>query len=75
MFADYRKFYQNIYPGNGPLSGAVNPAGTTFNRAAYNHETNRDNLFNQTDFFYKSLHRADIPFNCVRDRIWSTDRS
>ncbi|MFZ0066128.1 MAG: TonB-dependent siderophore receptor [Pseudolabrys sp.] len=55
MFADYRKFYQNVYPGNGPLSGAVNPAGTTFNRAAYNHETNRDNLFNQTDFFYKTF--------------------
>jgi catecholate siderophore receptor len=55
MFADYRKFYQNVYPGNGPLSGAVNPVGTAFNRAAYNHTTNRDNLFNQTDFFYKTF--------------------
>jgi catecholate siderophore receptor len=55
MFADYRKFYQNVYPGNGPLSGAVNPSGTAFNRAAYNHTTNRDNLLNQTDFFYKTF--------------------
>ena len=55
MFADYQKFYQNVYPGNGPLSGAVNPADTSFNLAAYNHTTNRDNLFNQTDFFYKAF--------------------
>jgi catecholate siderophore receptor len=55
MFADYKKFYQNVYPGNGPLSGAVNPSDTTFNRAAYQHTTNRDNLFNQTDFFYKTF--------------------
>jgi catecholate siderophore receptor len=51
--ADYKKFYQNVYPGNGPLAGAVNPADTTFNRAAYNHETDRTNVFNQTDFIYK----------------------
>jgi catecholate siderophore receptor len=52
LFADYQKFYLNVYPGNGLLSGAVNPADTAFNRAAYDHTTNRDNLFNQTDFFY-----------------------
>jgi catecholate siderophore receptor len=55
MFAEYQKFYQNVYPGNGPLSGAVNPSGTAFNRAAYNNTTNRDNIFNQTDFFYKAF--------------------
>ena len=55
MFADYKKFYQNVYPGNGPLSGAVNPSDTAFNLAAYNHTTNRDNLFNQTDFIYKAF--------------------
>ena len=55
MFADYQKFYQNVYPGNGPLSGAVTPADTAFNLAAYNHTTNRDNLFNQIDFFYKAF--------------------
>ncbi|WJR75479.1 TonB-dependent siderophore receptor [Bradyrhizobium sp. NP1] len=54
IVADYKKFYQNIYPGNGPLSGAVNPTDTAFNRAAYNNTTNRDNVFNQTDFVYKT---------------------
>ncbi|HEY9359348.1 MAG TPA: TonB-dependent receptor plug domain-containing protein, partial [Xanthobacteraceae bacterium] len=52
-FADFKKFYQNVYPGNGPLSGAVNPTDTSFNRAAYNHMTNRQNTFNDTDFIYK----------------------
>jgi catecholate siderophore receptor len=52
-FADFKKFYQNVYPGNGPLAGAVNPSNFTFNRAAYNHTTNRDNTFNDTDFIYK----------------------
>jgi catecholate siderophore receptor len=52
-YAEFDKFYQNIYPGNGPLAGAVNTSVTTFNRAAYNNTTNRNNLFNQTDFFYK----------------------
>lgn len=52
-YAKYLKFYQNVYPGNGTLSGAVNPSDTAFNRAAYNNITNRDNLFNQTDFTYK----------------------
>lgn len=55
MYANYQKFYQNVYPGSGPLSGAVNPSDTAFNLAAYNHTTNRDNLFNQTDFFYKTF--------------------
>jgi catecholate siderophore receptor len=55
IFADYKKFYQNVYPGNGPLSGAVNPTDTSFNYAAYQHWTNRDNLFNQTDFIYKAM--------------------
>jgi catecholate siderophore receptor len=54
-FADFKKFYQNVYPGNGPLSGAVNPTDTLFNRAAYNHMTNRQNTFNDTDFIYKGF--------------------
>ena len=54
IYADYKKFYQNVYPGNGALSGAVNPADTSFNLAADQHTTNRDNLFNQTDFVYKT---------------------
>ncbi len=51
--ADYKKFYQNVYPANGTLSGAVNPADTAVNLGAYQHWTNRDNAFNQTDFIYK----------------------
>jgi catecholate siderophore receptor len=52
--ADYKKFYQNVYPtGPAPLSGAVDPTDTFFNLGAYQHTTNRDNVFNQTDFIYK----------------------
>ncbi len=54
IYADYKKFYQNVYPGNGPLSGAVNPSDTSLNLAAYQHWTNRDNAINQTDFVYKT---------------------
>jgi catecholate siderophore receptor len=69
MYADFKKFYQNVYPGNNTtaaaevyntsvtngLGGAVNPADTSVNLAAYQHTTNRDNLFNQTDFIYKTF--------------------
>jgi catecholate siderophore receptor len=54
LAADYKKFYQNVYPGNGPLAGALDPTTGMFNRAAYNHETDRDNIINQTDFVYKA---------------------
>jgi catecholate siderophore receptor len=47
-YASYDKFYQNIFPG-----GAVNAAGTSVNLSAYNNETDRRNLFNQTDLIYK----------------------
>lgn len=49
QFADYRKFYSNVFPG-----GAVNLAGTSVNLSAYNNETDRQNLFNQTDFTYRT---------------------
>jgi catecholate siderophore receptor len=42
-FADYQKFYQNVFPG------AVNAAGTEVSITAYNNRTERRNLFNQTD--------------------------
>jgi catecholate siderophore receptor len=47
-FAEYQKFYQNVYPG-----GPINVAGTSVNLTAYNHQTDRQNLFNQTDLTYK----------------------
>ncbi len=42
-FADYDKFYQNIFPG------AVNAAGTTVSISGYNDGTQRQNLFVQND--------------------------
>jgi len=55
QFARYDKFYQNVYPGGptGSDQGAVNLAGTSSNLSAYNNETDRQNLFNQTDLTYK----------------------
>ncbi|HEY7058644.1 MAG TPA: TonB-dependent siderophore receptor [Vicinamibacterales bacterium] len=42
----YDKSYQNVYPGS-----AVNASGT-LTLAAYNHEIDRTNTFNQTDLIY-----------------------
>jgi catecholate siderophore receptor len=50
LAADYKKLYQNIYPGS-----SVNPTTGVFNFSAYNHETDRQNVFNQTDFVYKTF--------------------
>lgn len=47
-YADYDKFYQNVFPGS------VNAAGTTVAIAAYNNATQRRNLFNQTDFVFSA---------------------
>lgn len=47
-FADYQKFYSNVYPG-----GAVNAASTSVNITAYNNDTPRTNYFSQNDFTYK----------------------
>ncbi|MET0968776.1 MAG: TonB-dependent receptor, partial [Tardiphaga sp.] len=54
IYSDFNRGYTNIYPGNGPLSGAVNTTDTSFNRAAYQNTTDRENVFNQTDFTYKT---------------------
>lgn len=43
-YADYDKFYQNIFPG------AVNAAETTVSLSAYRQFQKRENLINQTDF-------------------------
>ncbi|MCX6937089.1 MAG: TonB-dependent siderophore receptor [Verrucomicrobia bacterium] len=43
-YATYDKFYQNVFPGT------VNPAGTLVGISAYNQATDRENLFNQTDY-------------------------
>ena len=45
-YAEYDKFYQNVFPG------AVNGAGTSVQLQAYNNATARKNLINQTDVNY-----------------------
>lgn len=45
-YADYDKFYQNVFPG------AVNAAGTSVAISAYNNATQRTNIFNQTDVMF-----------------------
>ena len=75
MYANYQKFYQNVYPGGGPLSGAVNPSDTAFNLAAYNHTTNRDNLLQSDRFLLQNFHRPNIPQHCVRDGVWPAIRN
>jgi catecholate siderophore receptor len=49
MIADFNRGYQNVFPG-GPVSSTG-----TFNYSAYNHITDRESAFNQTDFVYKTL--------------------
>ena len=46
MYGDYDRFYQNYVPG------AVNPLTNLVSLTAYNNQTLRRNLFNQTDFIY-----------------------
>jgi catecholate siderophore receptor len=45
-FADYDKFYQNVYPAS------LDETGTDVTISAYNNRTGRRNLFNQTDLGY-----------------------
>ena len=47
-YAEYDKFYQNVFPGN------VNAAATTVQLSAYNNSTQRQNLFNQTDLTFSA---------------------
>lgn len=46
MYGDYDRFYQNYVPGS------VNPVTNLVSLSAYNNQTLRRNLFNQTDFIY-----------------------
>ncbi|MEP6704364.1 MAG: TonB-dependent siderophore receptor, partial [Acidobacteriota bacterium] len=46
MYGDYDRFYQNYVPG------AINPVANLVSLTAYNNQTLRRNLFNQTDFIY-----------------------
>jgi catecholate siderophore receptor len=46
--ADYDKFYDNVFPGN------VDAAATTVSLSAYQQDTDRKNLFNQTDLIFSA---------------------
>jgi catecholate siderophore receptor len=59
IYADYNRSYQNVYPGGtgAPASaggGAVTPDQTQLSLNAYQNYTPRENVFNQTDFVYKT---------------------
>lgn len=47
-FADYDKFYQNVFPG------AVSADGSTVTILAYSNATKRENLFNQTELTFSA---------------------
>ena len=58
-YADYDKFYQNVFPAAVNAGAVTNPAGlpagvyapgTIVQIQAYNNRTNRTNFINQTDF-------------------------
>jgi catecholate siderophore receptor len=49
MISDFNRGYQNVFPGS-----SVNSAGA-FTYSAYNHITDRESAFNQTDFIYKTM--------------------
>lgn len=53
MYADYNRGYTNIYPGSAAT--VTGPGTGTMNLSAYRNTTDRENLFNQTDFTYKAF--------------------
>jgi catecholate siderophore receptor len=70
MYADFNRAYQNVYPGSSVA------ANGTFSYNAYNHVTNRENAFNQTDFIYKTMTgpvRHTIAFGTEFDRQTGID--
>lgn len=49
QYSNFDKFYQNVFAG-----GAVNTATQRVSLSAYNNATKRENVFNQTDWTYKT---------------------
>ncbi len=47
--ANYDKYYGNVFPGN------VNSAATTVALSAYRQDTDRKNVFNQTDLIFSAI--------------------
>lgn len=52
MYADFNRGYTNVYPGSAATVTGPNAGSMTL--SAYRNETDRENLFNQTDFTYKT---------------------
>jgi catecholate siderophore receptor len=49
QYSNFDKFYQNVF-----ASGAVNPGTQRVALGAYNNATKRENVFNQTDWTYRT---------------------
>jgi catecholate siderophore receptor len=63
-YADYDKFYQNVF-ASGPANGNGSAAQRgTVALGAYNNATQRTNLFNQTDLFY-TLNSGSVKHSLV----------
>jgi catecholate siderophore receptor len=52
MYADFNRGYTNVYPGSAAT--VTGPNNGSMSLSAYRNETDRENLFNQTDFTYKA---------------------
>jgi catecholate siderophore receptor len=52
MYADFNRGYTNVYPGSAAT--VTGPNTGSMSLSAYRNETDRENLFNQTDFTYKA---------------------
>ncbi|CAM5480939.1 TonB-dependent receptor Fiu OS=Afipia felis OX=1035 GN=fiu PE=3 SV=1 [Afipia felis] len=52
MYSSIDRGYANVYPGSAAT--IFGPNTGTMNLSAYRNETDRDSLFNQTDFTYKT---------------------
>ena len=53
MYADFNRGYTNVYPGSAATITGPNTGSMSL--SAYQNTTNRENLFNQTDFTYKTF--------------------
>jgi catecholate siderophore receptor len=59
IYSDFNRGYRNVYPGGTGAppaagGGAVTPDQTLVSLNAYQNDTPRENVFNQTDFTYKT---------------------
>lgn len=82
-YAEYQKFYQNVFPGTVNTSAMVNPVGlpagtyaarTIVQIAAYNQATTRKNFINQTDLNI-TLNTGGIEHTLLVGAEVSTQRS